>query len=318
MTGRELAASLKQNLRLPVMAGPMFIASTADLVIAQCKAGIIGSMPALNPRSTQALDEDVARIRESIGNAPYAINLVAHKSNSRLEADLDVVLRHKVPIVVLALAANPDLVRTLQANGSLVFQDVIKDRHARKCAEMGVDGIIAVGAGAGGHTGDTSPFALMQEIREWWDGLLLLSGAIANGRSVLAAEVLGADFAYIGSPFLASTEANTQDGFKRMIVEGASKDIVVTNGFTGVNANFLRPSLLEHGFDPDNLAKRSGGGINIDGGGDNAKAWKEIWSAGQGIGAVKRAEPAGNWIDWLAADYARARLAMGLPVTGTD
>ncbi|MEO0031434.1 MAG: hypothetical protein RIS94_1192 [Pseudomonadota bacterium] len=312
MKGRELAQSLKAGLRLPVMAGPMFIASTADLVIAQCKAGIIGSMPALNPRSNAALDDDIARIRASVGDAPYAINLVAHKSNSRLDADLEVVLRHKVPIVVLALAANPDLVRELQANGSLVFQDVVKDRHARKCAEMGVDGIIAVGAGAGGHTGDTSPFALMQEIREWWDGLLLLSGCIANGRSVLAAEVLGADLAYIGSPFLASTEAATQDGFKQMIVEGASKDIVTTNCFTGVNANFLRPSLLEHGLDPDNLQKRAGGGINIDGGGDNAKAWKEIWSAGQGIGAVKRAEPAGDWIDWLAADYAAARAAMGL------
>ncbi|MFM6830956.1 MAG: NAD(P)H-dependent flavin oxidoreductase [Novosphingobium sp.] len=312
MSGRDLAASLKAKLRIPVMAGPMFIASTADLVIAQCKGGIIGSMPALNPRTTADLDADVARIKASVGDMPFAINLVAHKSNSRLDADLEVVLRHKVPIVVLALAANPDLVRTLQANGSLVFQDVVKDRHARKCAEMGVDGIIAVGAGAGGHTGDTSPFALMQEIREWWDGLLLLSGCIANGRSVLAAEVLGADFAYIGSAFLASTEANTQDGFKQMVVAGASKDIVTSNGFTGVNANFLRPSLIEHGFDPDNLAKRSGGAINIDGGGDNAKAWKEIWSAGQGIGAVKRAEPASDYIDWLAADYDAARMAIGL------
>jgi nitronate monooxygenase len=313
MNARQLAQSLKARLRVPVMAGPMFIASTADLVIAQCKAGIIGSMPALNPRTTADLDADIARIRASVGDMPYAINLVAHKSNSRLDADLEVVLRHKVPIVVLALAANPDLVRQLQANGSLVFQDVVKDRHARKCAEMGVDGIIAVGAGAGGHTGDTSPFALMQEIREWWDGLLLLSGCIANGRSVLAAEVLGADLAYVGSPFLASLEANTQDGFKQMIVDGASKDIVTTNCFTGVNANFLRPSLIEHGLDPDNLQKRSGGGINIDGGGDNAKAWKEIWSAGQGIGAIKRAEPAEDWIDRLVADYAAARLAMGMP-----
>ncbi len=312
MNGRELAASLKANLRIPVMAGPMFIASTADLVIAQCKGGIIGSMPALNPRTTADLDADVARIKAGVGDAPFAINLVAHKSNSRLDADLDVVLRHKVPIVVVALAANPDLVRALQANGSLVFQDVVKDRHARKCAEMGVDGIIAVGAGAGGHTGDTSPFALMQEIREWWDGLLLLSGCIANGRSVLAAEVLGADLAYIGSAFLASTEANTQDGFKQMVVAGASKDIVTSNGFTGVNANFLRPSLIENGLDPDNLVKHKGGAINIDGGGDNAKAWKEIWSAGQGIGAVKRAEPAGDYIDWLAADYDGARMAIGL------
>lgn len=313
MNGRELAQGLKAKLRIPVMAGPMFIASTADLVIAQCKAGIIGSMPALNPRTTADLDADIARIRAAVGDAPYAINLVAHHSNSRLAADLDVVLRHKVPIVVLALAANADLVRQLQANGTLVFQDVIKDRHARKCAEMGVDGIIAVGAGAGGHTGDTSPFALMQEIRAWWDGLLILSGCIANGRSVLAAEVLGADLAYVGSAFLASTEANTQPGFKQMIVDGASKDIVTTNCFTGVNANFLRPSLVEHGLDPDNLQKRApGGGINIDGGGDNAKAWKEIWSAGQGIGAIARAEPAGDWIDWLATDYAAARKAIGL------
>lgn len=309
----ELARRLKANLRLPVMAGPMFIASTADLVIEQCKAGIIGSMPALNPRTSEQLDADIARIAASVGDVPYAINLVAHKSNSRLEADLEIVLKHKVPIVVLALAANPDLVRELQANGSLVFQDVIKDRHARKCAEMGVDGIIAVGAGAGGHTGDRSPFALMQELREWWDGLVLLSGAIANGQAVLAAEVLGADFAYIGSSFLASTEANTQPGFKQMIVDGVADDIVVTNCFTGVNANFLRPSILENGLDPAALVRPEGKAINIDGGGDNAKAWKDIWSAGQGIGAIKRSEPAGDYIAWLADDYAQARARMGMP-----
>lgn len=312
MTTANLATSLRAKLRLPVMAGPMFIASTADLVIAQCRAGIIGSMPALNPRSTAELDADVARIAANVGDTPYAINLVAHASNSRLEADLDVVLKYKVPIVVLALAANPALVRQLQANGSLVFQDVVKNRHAQKCAEMGVDGIIAVGAGAGGHTGDQSPFALVQEIREWWDGLLMLSGCIANGRSVLAAEVLGADLAYIGSPFLASTEANTQDGFKAMVVGGSAADVVTTNCFTGVDANFLKPSLLEHGLDPANLKRADGKGINIDGGGDNAKAWKEIWSAGQGIGAVKRAEPAGDWIDWLVRDYAAARSRMGM------
>ena len=309
---RQEIDALKSRLRLPVMAGPMFIASTADLVIAQCQAGIIGSMPALNPRTTAALDEDIARIAEAVGDAPYAINLVAHASNSRLEADLDVVLRHKVPIVVLALAANGDLIRELQANGSLVFQDVIKDRHARKCAELGVDGIIAVGAGAGGHTGNISPFALMQEIREWWDGLLLLSGCIANGRSVLAAEVLGADLAYIGSPFLASSEANTQPAFKQMIVDGCAADIVTSNSFTGVDANFLAPSLRDNGLDPNNLKRREGGGINIDGGGDNAKAWKEIWSAGQGIGAVKAMGPAAGYIDWLADDYAEARRQAGM------
>ena len=308
----NVTSDLRSKLRIPVMAGPMFIASTADLVIAQCNAGIIGSMPALNPRTTAALDSDVARIAESVGDKPYAINLVAHASNSRLDADLEVVLKYKVPIVVLALAANPDLVKRLQANGSLVFQDVIKNRHAQKCAEMGVDGIIAVGAGAGGHTGDLSPFALVQEIREWWDGLLLLSGCIANGRSVLAAEVLGADLAYIGSPFLASTEANTQPGFKQMIVDGTATDIVTTNCFTGVDANFLKPSLIEHGLDPANLKRAEGKGINIDGGGENAKAWKEIWSAGQGIGAVKQAEPAKAYIDRLAAEYAMARELMGM------
>lgn len=308
----NLAASLRAKLRLPVMAGPMFIASTADLVIAQCNAGIIGAMPALNPRSTAALDEDIARIRESVGERPYCINLVAHKTNERLQADLDVILRHKVPIVVLALAANPDLVKELQAHGALVFQDVINNRHAVKCAEMGVDGIVAVGAGAGGHTGDLSPFALMAEIREWWDGLLILSGCIATGRSVLAAEVLGADLAYIGSAFLASDEANTPTEFKRMIVEGAAADIIVTNCFTGVDANFLLPSIRQNGLDPKALQRPEGAAINISGGGSNHKAWRDIWSAGQGIGAVKRSGPAADYIDWLATDYARARTAMGL------
>jgi nitronate monooxygenase len=302
-----LAADLRAKLRIPVMAGPMFIASTADLVISQCKAGIIGSMPALNPRSTVALDEDIARIKQNVGAMPFAINLVAHKTNSRLDADLDVVLRHKVPIVVLALAANPDLVKQLQANGSLVFQDVIKNRHAQKCAEMGVDGIIAVGAGAGGHTGDLSPFALVQEIREWWDGMLILSGCIANGRSVLAAEVLGADLAYVGSPFLASNEANTQPEFKQMVVDGSAADIMVTNCFTGVDANFLRPSIIANGLNPASLSRPDSAEINIDGGGTNQKAWRDIWSAGQGIGAVKIAGPAEDFIDWLAADYAKAR-----------
>ena len=307
-----LASSLRSKLRIPVMAGPMFIASTADLVIAQCNAGIIGSMPALNTRSTDALDEDIMRIRENVGNAPYCINLVAHKTNERLQPDLNVILRHKVPIVVLALAANPELVKELKANGSLVFQDVIKNRHAEKCAEMGVDGIIAVGAGAGGHTGDQSPFALMAEIREWWDGLLILSGCIATGRAVLAAEVLGADLAYIGSPFLVSNEANTQAAFRQMIVKGSAADIMLTNCFTGVNANFLLPSIIENGLDPKNLQRPPGGEINISGGGPNAKAWRDIWSAGQGIGAVKIVEPAADFIDRLAADYVAARETMGI------
>lgn len=307
-----LADQLRARLRLPVMAGPMFIASTAELVIAQCRAGIIGAMPALNPRSTAALDEDIAQIRESVGDAPYAINLVAHHTNPRLDADLEVVLRHQVPIVVLALAARADLVDLLKGNGAIVMQDVARDRHARKCAEMGVDGIIALGAGAGGHTGEQSPFALVQEIRSWWDGLLLLAGGIATGRSILAAEVLGADFAYIGSPFLASTEANTQPEYKQMIVDSSASDLVVTDSFTGVKASFLRPSLEAHGLDPATLRRPEGRAVSIADGGSNAKAWREIWSAGQGIGAIGRSEPAGHYVEWLANDYRAARTAMGL------
>ncbi len=308
-----LAQRLRARLRLPVMAGPMFIASTAELVIAQCRAGIIGAMPALNPRDTAALDADIARIRDAVGDRPYCINLVAHRSNDRLADDLAVILRHRVPIVVLALGTDAELVKTLQASGSLVFQDVVKDRHARKCAAMGVDGIIAVAAGAGGHTGALSPFALMQEIRAWWDGLLLLSGCIATGRSILAAEAMGADLAYIGSAFLASTEANTQAGFRQMIVDGCAADIAVTNCFTGVDASFLRPSLLANGLDPDALRRPAGAAIDIANGGTNTKAWRDIWSAGQGIGAITRSEPAGAYIDRLARDYAAARAAMGLP-----
>lgn len=307
-----LASDLRRGLRVPVMAGPMFIASTPDLVIAQCRSGIIGAMPALNARSSAELDEGIARIQEAVGGRPFGINLVAHRTNVRLEADLAVVLRHKVPIVVLALAANGDLVRELQANGILVLQDVVKDRHARKCAEMGVDGIVAVGVGAGGHTGALSPFALVTEIRQWWDGPLLLGGAIATGAGVLAAEALGADLAYVGTPFLACSEAATPPEFRRMIVDGSASDIVTTNCFTGVDACFLRPSLEANGLDPELLTQKAAVAIDIAGGGTNAKAWRDIWSAGQGIGAVRRSEPASAYVDRLVQEYddARRRLAL--------
>ncbi|HEY2659585.1 MAG TPA: nitronate monooxygenase [Caulobacteraceae bacterium] len=308
----KLASALRARLRLPVFAGPMFIASTADLVIAQSKAGIIGAMPALNPRSTAALDEDIARIAEALSDddAPYAINLVAHRTNDRLAADLQVVLKHRVPIVVLALAADGEIVKTIHEYGGVVFNDVINNRQALKCADRGVDGLIAVCAGAGGHTGKLSPFALMNEIRDWWAGPLALSGCIATGRDVLAAEVMGADFAYIGSPFLASDEANTQPAFKQMIVDSTSSDIVVTNCFTGVDASFLRPSIEFNGLDPANLVRAAGTQINIKDGGSNAKAWRDIWSAGQGIGAVKRSGPAAQYIGGLAAEYAAAKAAL--------
>jgi nitronate monooxygenase len=311
-----LAARLREKLRLPVLAGPMFIASTPELVVAQCKAGIVGTIPALNLRSTPALDEAIIGIKAQLqahdaahperASAPFGVNLVAHATNDRLDADLEVILRHQVPLVIVALAASAQIVEKVHAYGGLVWNDIVTDRHARKCAEAGVDGLIAVCAGAGGHTGNLSPFAFVQELRQWWRGPLALSGCIATGASILAAQAMGADFAYIGSPFLATAEANTPDGYKQMIVESSAKDIVVTNCFTGVNATFLRPSLVAHGLDPDNLARREGG-ISIKDGGANAKAWRDIWSAGQGVGAVRASGPASAFIDRLAAEYADAR-----------
>ncbi|HEY3786151.1 MAG TPA: nitronate monooxygenase family protein [Steroidobacteraceae bacterium] len=310
----ELAPALRAKLRIPVMAGPMFIASTAELVIAQCRAGIVGAMPALNPRSTAALEADIEHIKGELAGCPipYAINLVAHRSNDRLQADLAVILKHRVPIVVLALAASAEIVNAVHDYGGLVFNDIISDYHARKCAQANVDGLIAVAAGAGGHTGNLSPFALVTEIREWWRGLLILSGSIATGGAVLAAESLGADLAYVGSPFLAADEANTQVEFKQMIVDCGAKDIVITNCFTGVNASFLRPSIEANGLDPARLTRAEGSGVNIAGGGSDRRAWRDIWSAGQGIGAIKRSGPAKDYIDWLVGDYTRARAALGL------
>ena len=294
------------------MAAPMFIASTPDLVVAQCGSGIIGSIPAVNARSSAELDADLTRIERALVGcqAPYAINLVAHKSNERLEADLEPTIKHRVPIVVLALAASAAIVDAIHGYGGIVLNDVINDRQARKCADIGVDGIIAVAAGAGGHTGNVSPFALMAEIREWWRGLLILSGCIATGRAILAAEALGADLAYVGSPFLASTEANTQPAFKQMIVDCGAKDIVLANCFTGANASFLLPSVVANGMDPASLWRAERGAVNISGGGSDRKAWRDIWSAGQGIGAVKRVEPAAEFISWLADNYERGRHAL--------
>lgn len=314
---RELSSALLKSLRLPVFAGPMFIASTPKLLVEQCKAGILGSLPALNLRSTALLDEALTGIRAELADhdashpglpaAPYAVNLVAHKSNDRVAADLEVIVAHKVPVVIVSLAAPAEIVSAIHGYGGLVFNDVISNRHAERCAASGVDGLIAVAAGAGGHTGNLSPFALMQEIRAWWEGPLALSGCIANGRSILAAQALGADFAYIGSPFLASEEANTQQGFKEMIVAGSASDIIITNCFTGVPATFLRPSIEANGLDPKGLVRDPDAGINIKDGGANAKAWRDIWSAGQGIGAIDRIEKASAFIGRLARDYEQAK-----------
>lgn len=317
---RALADALVAQLRLPVFAGPMFIASTAALLIEQCKAGIIGSLPALNLRSSELLDTAITQIVAALAEhdrshpdqpaAPYAINLVAHKTNDRVAPDLEILVKHRVPVVIVSLAAPVEIVAAVHGYGGVVFNDVISDRHARRCAESGVDGLIAVAAGAGGHTGNISPFALMQEIRAWWDGPLALSGCIASGRSVLAAQAMGADFAYIGSPFLASEEANTAQGFKDMIVASTSADIMITNCFTGVPATFLRPSIEANGLDPKALVRDPDAGINIKDGGANAKAWRDIWSAGQGIGIIDRSEKAKDYIARLAVEYAAAQQAL--------
>lgn len=308
---RAVARALAARLRIPVMAGPMFIASTPELLIAQSKAGIVGALPALNPRSPEALREALIQIREALDGdpsaAPWAINIVAHRTNDRLDADVAAVIAARVPIVIVSLAAPAEIVNGVHAYGGLVFNDVVSNRHARKCAEAGADGLIAVAAGAGGHTGHVSPFALLQDIREWWDGPLALSGCIATGRNVLAAQIMGADFAYIGSPFLASTEANTAQGFKEMVIASEAADVVVTDCFTGIPATFLRPSIEANGLDPTALVRDRSAPINIKDGGANAKAWRDIWSAGQGIGAVKRAEPATAYIATLAHEYAQAR-----------
>jgi nitronate monooxygenase len=298
----------------------MFIGSTAALVIAQCSAGIIGAVPALNARSTQQLDEMLYEIEEGLAAhdklhpetpaAPYGLNLVAHASNNRLDADLAVLLAHRVPLAVIALGAPAELVQAVHGYGGLIFNDIISTRHARKCAEAGVDGLIAVCAGAGGHTGNVSPFALVQEIREFWDGPLALSGCIANGRGILAAQAMGADFAYIGSAFLATHEANTESAFKQMIVDCSAQDVTVTNCFTGVNATFLRPSIIANGLDPATLVRPEGSKINIADGGSNTKAWRDIWSAGQGVGGIHHIEPAGDYIARLQREYDVAKTAL--------
>jgi nitronate monooxygenase len=308
---RKTAETLAARLKLPVMAGPMFIASTAELLIAQCRAGIVGALPALNPRSPTLLREALGQITEALASddeaAPFAINIVAHRTNDRLAEDVAAVVDFQIPIVIVSLAAPAEIVRAVQAYGGLVFNDVISDRHARKCAAAGTDGLIAVSAGAGGHTGNVSPFALVQEIRRWWDGPLALSGCIATGRNVLAAQVMGADFAYIGSPFLASDEANTAAEFRDMIVASDSADVVVTDCFTGIPATFLRPSILANGLDPAKLVRDRSAAIDIKDGGANAKAWRDIWSAGQGIGAITRSEPAAAYIARLVEEYQAAR-----------
>ena len=306
------------RLRLPVIGSPLFIISGPELVIAQCKAGVIGSFPALNARPSGVLDEWLHRITEELAAhnrdnpgrpaAPYAVNQIVHKSNNRLEEDIEVCAKWQVPMTITSLGAREDLNNAVHAWGGIVLHDVINDRFARKAIEKGADGLIPVAAGAGGHAGVLSPFALMQEIRQWFDGLVALSGSIACGRSILAAQAMGADFAYIGSPWIATKEANAQQGYKDAIVEGRAADIVYSNLFTGVHGNYLRPSIVAAGMDPDNLPVSDPSAMNFGSGGNTeAKAWKDIWGSGQGIGAVDAVDSVADRVDKLEAEYNQAR-----------
>jgi len=314
----RLPAALS-NLALPVIGSPLFIISNPRLVIAQCTAGIVGSMPALNARPASQLDEWLHEIREALAAwdrdhpdrpaAPFAINQIVHKSNDRLEHDMELVVRHKVPLVITSLGARTDVNDAVHSYGGIVMHDIINNAFARKAVEKGADGLIAVAAGAGGHAGTKSPFALVQEIRQWFDGPLALSGAIATGGAVLAAQAMGADFAYIGSAFIATDEARAGEAYKQAIVQCDSDDIVYTNLFTGVHGNYLRPSIVAAGLDPDHLPPSDPTKMNF-GGEVAAKAWKDIWGCGQGIGAVDRVRPTGELVAQLAREYqeAKARL----------
>jgi nitronate monooxygenase len=313
-----LPASFRDRLTLPVIGSPLFIASTPDLVIAQCKAGIIGAFPALNARPAPVLEEWLVRIRRELEAhaaahpgarvAPYAVNQIAHASNDRLQRDMEVCVRHEVPLIITSLKPPREIVEAAHSYGGMVFHDVISVRHARKAVEQGVDGIIVVCAGAGGHAGTGSPFALVREIREFFDGTLVLAGAMSSGADVLAAQAIGADMAYIGTRFLATTEANALPEYKQMLVESGSDDVVYTSLFTGVKGNYLRGSVLAAGLDPDQLPEADKSKMNFGSGGNmEKKAWRDIWSGGQGVGNIHDIAPAGEIVARMVREYAAAR-----------
>ncbi|MBK5264066.1 MAG: nitronate monooxygenase [Alphaproteobacteria bacterium] len=316
-----LPSPLFDKLVLPVMASPMFIISGPELVIAQCKAGIVGSFPALNARPQSELDEWLHRITEELSAwnrdhpersaAPFAVNQIVHKSNNRLDQDIATCAKWQVPIVITSLGAREDLNHAVQGWGGITFHDVINDRFARKAIEKGASGLIPVAAGAGGHAGTISPFALMQEIRSWFDGPVALSGAIACGRSILAAQAMGADLGYIGSAFIATTEANAPEDYKDTIVEAQSSDIIYSNLFTGIHGNYLRQSIEQAGLDPANLPVSDPTKMDFGSGGNqDVKAWKDIWGSGQGIGAVQAVESVAERVGRLKAEYAAAKIEL--------
>jgi nitronate monooxygenase len=312
-----LPAILSGKLSVPVVAAPLFIISNPALVIAQCKAGIVGSFPSLNARPIAQLDEWLAEITEALAAhnkanpdrpaAPFAVNQIVHKSNTRLEQDLMLCGKYRVPIVISSLGAVPEVNGAVHSWGGIVFHDIINNRHANSAIRKGADGLIAVATGAGGHAGTLSPFALVQEIREWFDGPLLLSGAIANGRSILAAQAMGADLAYIGSPFIATHEARASDAYKEMITQSGASDIVYSNYFTGIHGNYLKGSITNAGMDPEHLPVADPSKMDFDQATTGAKAWKDIWGAGQGIGAVKSVMPAADLVAQFASEYKAAK-----------
>lgn len=316
---------LKRRLTIPVIGSPLFIISTPDLVIAQCKAGIVGSFPALNARPAEVLEQWLDRINFELDEynrahperpaAPYAVNQIVHKSNDRLEHDVAVCVKYKVPLVITSLGARDDLNDAVHSYGGMVLHDVINQKFAHKAIEKGADGLILVASGAGGHAGVQSPFALVQETREWFKGPIALSGSIASGESVLAAEAMGADFGYIGSAFIATREANAADGYKSAIVDASAGDIVYTNLFTGVHGNYLRPSIVAAGLDPDNLPESDPSKMQFGSGGSGkSKAWRDIWGCGQGVGTLHDIPTAGELVERLTQQYDAARARLGLAV----
>ena len=308
---------MQDRLSVPVVGAPLFIISNPDLVIAQCKAGVVGSFPSLNARPIEQLDDWLSQISEELDEyakanpekkvAPFAVNQIVHKSNSRLEQDLAMCVKHKVPIVITSLGAVPEVNDAIHSYGGIVLHDIINNRHANSAIRKGADGLIAVATGAGGHAGTMSPFSLIQDIREWFEGPLLLSGSIANGGAILAAQAMGADMAYIGSPFIATHEARAAQEYKEAIVEGKGKDIVYTNLFTGIHGNYLRSSVEKAGLDPDDLPQSDPSKMNFGGGNSDAKAWKDIWGCGQGIGAINEIVGAAELVARLVAEYEAAK-----------
>ena len=308
-----MPALFKDRLSIPVIASPLFLISNPDLVLAQCRAGVVGSFPSLNARPSGVFEEWLRRLTSELTDqdAPFAVNLIVHRTNPRLEEDVALCIKYKVPVVITSLGARADIVDAVHSYGGIVFHDVIDNAFARKAVEKGADGLVAVAAGAGGHAGTLSPFALVQEIREWFDGPLALSGAIANGSAIAAARALGADLAYIGSAFIATEEASAPTAYKQMIVDSHADDIVYSNLFTGVHGNYLKPSIAAAGLDPNALATSDSSKMNFQELAEGKKAWRDIWGCGQGIGAIHDMVPATELIERLGAEYraALARLA---------